>query len=113
MSSTFVTLDPGPYNYQAQGRPQARRIIVVRQEEAERPHAQRKLLKEVPGYRYQLLVTNLTLPPVAVWHLYRHRTDSENRINEFKQDFGLTGFCLDSFWVQRRRFTLCYWPITS
>jgi hypothetical protein len=87
--------------YQAQGWPHARRIVVVRQEAVERPHAQGKLLKDVPGYRYQLFVTNLTLPPVEVGRLYRHRADSENRIAELKQDFGLTGFCLDSFWGYR------------
>lgn len=91
-------------SYQAQGWPHARRIVVVRQEVLERPQAQGKLLKEVPGYRYQLLVTNLTLPPVEVWRLYRHRADSENRIAELKQDFGLTGFCLDSFWGTEAAF---------
>ncbi len=90
--------------YQAQGWPQARRIIVIRQETVERPQAQGKLLKDVPGYRYQLFVTNLTLPPVEIWRLYRHRADSENRIAELKQDFGLTGFCLDSFWGTEAAF---------
>jgi IS4 transposase len=69
------------------------------------PRQQGKLLKDVPGYRYQLFVTNLTLPPVEVWRLYRHRVDSENRIAELKQDFGLTGFCLDSFWGTEAAFS--------
>ncbi|MEO8325387.1 MAG: transposase [Nitrospirota bacterium] len=36
--------------------------------------------------------------------MYRHRADSENRIAELKQDFGLTGFCLDSFWGTEAAF---------
>jgi hypothetical protein len=91
-------------HYQAKGWPHARRIVVERQEEVERPQAQGKLLKDVPGYRYQLFVTNLMLSPVEVWRLYRHRADSENRLAKLKQDFGLTGFCLDSFWGTEAAF---------
>jgi IS4 transposase len=91
-------------HYQAKGWPHAQRIVVERQEEVERPQAQGKLLKDVPGYRYQLFVTNLMLSPVEVWRLYRHRANSENRLAKLKQDFGLTRFCLDSFWGTEAAF---------
>lgn len=84
--------------YEAQGWDRARRIIVVRQDEKERPDAMGKVLLQVPGFRYQAYATSLSFGPAEVWRLYRGRADSENRIAELKQDFGMTGFCLDSFY---------------
>jgi hypothetical protein len=90
--------------YQAHSWSNARRIIVVRQEQASRKHAMGKLLIECPGYRYQAYVTDLNLPPVEVWRLYRGRADCENRLEELKYDFGLSGFCLDSFYGTEAAF---------
>lgn len=90
--------------YEAQGWDRRRRIVVVRQEEAKRPDAMGKVLLEVPGFRYQAYVTNMDLAPVEVWRLYRGRADSENRIAELKQDFGMSGFCLDSFYGTEAAF---------
>ena len=81
-----------------------RRIIVVRQDERERPDAKGRLLLQVPGYRYQAYVTDLGLAPVEIWRLYRGRADSENRIEELKNDFGAAGFCLDSFYGTEAAF---------
>ena len=36
--------------------------------------------------------------------LCRQSADSENRIAELKQDFGLTNFCLDAFWDTEAAF---------
>jgi hypothetical protein len=90
--------------YQAHTWKKARRIIVVRQEQASRKHAMGKLLIECPGYRYQAYVTNMDLPPVEVWRLYRGRADCENRLEELKHDFALSGFCLDSFYGTEAAF---------
>ena len=91
-------------NYQAQSWRAPRRIIVVRQNIRERPEAAGRTLVNVPGYRVQAFVTNLTLPPAEVWRLYRGRADAENRIEELKYDFGMNGFCLDSFYGTEAAF---------
>lgn len=85
--------------YKAHNWSKQRRIIVVRQSEEERTEARGRRLFEMPGYRYQSYVTDLALSGVEVWRLYRGRADSENRIAELKYDFGVTGFCLKSFYA--------------
>lgn len=42
--------------------------------------------------------------PGEVWRLYRGRGDAENRIAELKHDFGINGFCLDSFYATEAAF---------
>lgn len=99
--TNWVAVDTGigvsEFFYKAVGWDKERRIVVVRQSVKERPEAKGKWLVDVPGYRYQAYVTDLELAPVEVWRLYRGRADSENRIEELKYDFGMSGFCLDSF----------------
>jgi len=92
--------------YQPHGWEQAQRIVVVRQ------HVQRKagsvagktlsLFAEdadLQGWRYGAMLTDLTLPALEVWRLYRGRADCENRIKELKADFGLDSFVLRDFWA--------------
>ena len=80
-----------------------RRLVMVRQLIAERPNATGKSLKlfEEEGiyncYRYSCFITDLTLPPLQVWHLYKQRANCENRIKELKYDFGADSFNLKSF----------------
>ena len=38
-------------------------------------------------WRYSALVTDLNLPALQIWRLYRGRADCENRIKELKYDF--------------------------
>lgn len=106
--TNWLNLDPGiavaEMRYAAADWGKERRLIVVRQEIAERPAAKGRLLFELPGYRYQIYVTDLVLPAAEIWRLYRGRADSENRIEELKYDFGLTGFCLDSFYATEAAF---------
>jgi len=70
-----------------------RRLIVIRQRVEQRPAAGGKMLLEVPGYRFQALVTNLprSVDAVAVWRQYNGRADLENRIKELGAQFGLNG----------------------
>ena len=77
------------------------RLIVVRQQIAERPHAGGKQLLEVPGYRFQALRTNLppAISALEVWRRYNGRADIENRIKELGTQFGLKGLCCRSFWA--------------
>jgi DNA-directed RNA polymerase subunit N (RpoN/RPB10) len=77
------------------------RLIVIRQRIAERPEAGGKPLLDVPGYRFQALLTNLptTVHALAVWRRYNGRGDSENRIKELGDQFGIKRLCCQSFWA--------------
>ena len=59
--------------------------------------AKRLLYFTRPGLALWAMVTDLTLPAVEVWRLYRGRADGENRIKELKAEFGLDSFCLRDF----------------
>ena len=50
-------------------------------------------------WRFSALVTNLDLPAVQVWRLYRGRADCENRIKELKYDFAVDSFVMKDFWA--------------
>jgi len=78
-----------------------RRLILLRQRIAERPQAGGKTLLEVPGYRFQALVTNLprTTGALGVWRRYNGRADLGNRINELGAQFGIKGLCGHGFWA--------------
>ena len=75
------------------------RLILIRQRIAERPEAGGKLLFDLPGYRYQALITNLPRPRSAleVWRTYNGRADCENRIKEVGAQFGIRGICCRKF----------------
>lgn len=92
--------------YQPHGWESSQRLVVVRQ------HVRRKLGAvagktlslfaddaDLQGWRYGVMLTDLTLPAVEVWRLYRGRADCENRIKELKADFGLDSFVLRDFWA--------------
>ena len=53
----------------------------------------------VGKYRYSALTTDLDLPALAIWRMYRGQTDCENRIKELKHDFGADSFNTHSFWA--------------
>ena len=53
--------------------------------------------EDLPVCRYSVYVTNLKLSAEHIWDMYHDRADSENRIKELKQDFGIENFCLKSF----------------
>jgi len=78
----------------------ARRLIVVRQRVEQRPEAGGKTLLDVPGYRFQALVTNLprSVDALSVWRQYNGRADIENRIKELGDQFGIKRLCVDNFW---------------
>jgi hypothetical protein len=77
-----------------------RRYIVIRQRIAERPDAAGKTLIDVPGYRFQALMTNLpaSVSALEVWRRYNGRADIENRIKELGDQFGIKRLCVDNFW---------------
>lgn len=78
-----------------------RRLIVLRQRVAERAQAGGKILLEVPGYRFQALVSNLppSVDALGVWRRYNGRAEIENRIRELGEQFGIKRLCCQSFWA--------------
>lgn len=56
-----------------------RRLILLRTRIAERPQSGGKMLLEVPGYKFQALVTNLprSFDALGVWRRYNGRADIE------------------------------------
>lgn len=78
-----------------------RRLMVLRQRVAERLQAGGKTLLEVPGYRFQALVTNLpaSVDALGVWRRYNGRAEIENRIRELGEQFGIKRLCCQSFWA--------------
>jgi len=70
----------------------ARRVVVIR-----RSVGEPSPLFGVISYEFDALFTSLDSSPDQVWKTYRGRGDCENRIKELKHDFGVTGFCLQSF----------------
>ena len=96
------------FMYQAEGWSKARRVVVVRYRLKEGKEKGRTLL-EVPGYAYSVYTTNLGLPALQVRSLYLGRADSENRIRELLQDFGISGFVSHKFWATEAAFRLACW----
>jgi len=89
------------FGYQCATWQKKRRYIVVRQK---LPRKTGELLLDAPGYKYRVMVTDLELAPAEVWRLYNGRCDSENRIAELKNEFGINGFCLDAFYATEAAF---------
>lgn len=92
-------------SYQAGSWDKPRRVIGVHQHIQTRPQAKGKTLSlfaddsDLSGWRYGAIVTDLALPPVEVWRLYRGRADCENRIKELKYDFALGTLSRNNFWA--------------
>ena len=91
------------FDYKATAWGKARCVVGIRQHIKKRPQAKGKQLSlfaddEVIGsWRYSAIVTDMDLPALMVWRLYRGRADCENRIKELKYDFGSTGFNQNNF----------------
>lgn len=84
-----------------EGERPGRRLILLRTRIAQRPQSGGKTLLEVPGYRFQALVTNLprSTDALGVWRRYNGRADIENRIKELGAQFGIRGLCCREFWA--------------
>jgi hypothetical protein len=91
---------PGLEVQEVEGDQPGRRWLVIRQRVEQRPDAGGKTLLEVPGYRFQALVTNLphSVDALNVWRQYNGRADIENRIKELGEQFGIKRLCVDNFW---------------
>lgn len=96
--------------YQAMSWPHPRRLVLIRHRVPEKEAGRvGKRLLEVPGYRFQALVTSLptaTHPPLAVWRYYNGRADCENIIKELQSGFALPTLCLEKFWATEGALSL-------
>ena len=94
--------------YRAARWPHARRLVLIRHRVAEPGERGGKRLLDVPGYRFQALVTSLpaSQPPLAVWRYYNGRADCENVIKELREGFALPTLCLRSFWATEAALSL-------
>jgi len=88
-----------------------RRLIILRHRLSVRPEAGGKTLFDLPGYRFQALVTNLpsSWSALAVWRRYNGRGESENRIKELGSQFGVRGLCCRKFWATEAACQLAIW----
>ena len=103
---TWLTIDDGieisETQYQGHLWEKPRRIVFVRQ----RINPIFAIDLAEMKYRYSAYVTNLTLPAVEIWRLYRGRGDAENRIKELKYDFGFDSFNLKDFYGTEAALTI-------
>lgn len=82
-----------------------KRMVVVRQHITRKANVPGKSLslfkddEDLMGWRYGAMITDLSLPAIEIWRLYRGRADCENRIKELKYDFGLDSFVMRDFWA--------------
>ena len=83
ISSHFATAE---FLYQPHGWPNRFRFIVIRRQIIEEPSKQLTLFK-LGKYHYQVIVTNLHLKPVNIWHFYNRRATAELVIRELKEGY--------------------------
>lgn len=76
-------------------------MVVVRKDIDKLPKSAGKSLfpeyDEFNRFRYSAFVTNMAVSGDLVWHIYKHRAEAENQIKELKYDYGIEGFCSESF----------------
>lgn len=95
--------------YQAMSWAHPRRLVLIRHRVREDESRGGKRLLDVPGYRFQALVTSLPAvshPPLEVWRYYNGRADCENVIKELRTGFALPTLCLEKFWASEAALSL-------
>ena len=88
--------------YQAMSWPHPRRRVLLRHRVSDDEERGGQRLLDVPGCRFQALVTSrpkATHPPRAGWRHYHGRADCENVIKELPAGFALPNLCLEKFWA--------------
>lgn len=95
--------------YQMMIWPHPRRLVLIGHRVREDESRGGKRLLDVPGCRFQALVTSLPgtpHPPLAVWCYYNGRADCENVIKELQEGFALPTLCLEKFWATEAALSL-------
>jgi hypothetical protein len=97
-------------DYQAMSWTQPRRLVLIRHRVQDEDNGKAgKRLLDVPGYRFQALVTSLPArshPALEVWRHYNGRADCENVIKELGEGFALPTLCLEGFWATEAALSL-------
>lgn len=96
-------------SYQGYSWGRERRVILIRHEVAHRPDAGGRELFELPGYRYQMLVSSLPqwrLSGLELWRRYNGRADCENTIKELDVHFALPKIALQKFYATEAALSL-------
>jgi len=81
-----------------------RRFVVIRERVREEKRSLGRMLLEVPGYTFRMLVTSREDRPEEVWRDYNRRADVEKRIAELKYDLAADDFCLHEFFATEAAF---------
>jgi hypothetical protein len=81
-----------------------RRFVVLRERIREGKDAVGRKLLDVPGYTYQMWVTNRTESAVEIWRDYNGQATVEQRIEEMKNDLHADGFCTKAFFAMEAAF---------
>jgi hypothetical protein len=94
--------------YESQYASRVRRLILIRRKVAVESRGGGKQLFDLPGYKYQALLTNLPprVGPLQVWFDYNGRAGIENVIKELRHGFGLAGFCCQKFFASEAALSL-------
>ena len=87
------------FYYQPTNWDNPKRMVVVRQHITRKANVPGKSLslfkddEDLIGWRYGAMITDLSLPAIEIWRLYRGSADCENRIKELKYDFEPRQLC--------------------
>lgn len=86
----------------------ARRVILVRHRINDKKRPGGKELFDLPGYKFQILITSLGagVPAIQVWRRYNGRAGCENVIKELDANFALPQLCLKGFWASEAALSL-------
>jgi hypothetical protein len=85
-----------------------RRLILIRRRVDEPTRGGGKQLFDLPGYKFQALMTNLpaTVQPLQVWFEYNGRAGIENVIKELREGFALPDLCCQKFFATEAALSL-------
>ena len=95
--------------YQSRHWPHPRRRVRLRHPVRDDESRVGKRLRDVPGDRFQALVTRLpaaTHPPLAGWRCYNGRADGEHVIKELQSGLALPTLCLAKFGASEAALSL-------
>jgi hypothetical protein len=94
----------GEFTAKLLGWSRPRRFIVIREREREDKKAKGRVLIDVPGYTFRVIVTSRAEAPLTIWRDYNGRATLEQRLDELKNDLGADGFCLQKFFATEAAF---------
>ena len=89
--------------------PHPRRLVLLRHRVREDESRGGKRLLDVPGYRFQALVSSrpaASHPPLRVWRSDNGRADCENVIQELRGGCALLTLCLEKLWATEAAWSL-------